>query len=47
METTLSVFLNGIGGVFAGMAVLYVTMKAISLVAGSPPEKPAKPAKKG
>ena len=39
METTLSVFLNGIGGVFAGMAVLYVAMKVISLVAGSPAEK--------
>ena len=39
METTLSVFLNGIGGVFAGMAVLYVAMKVISLVAGSSAEK--------
>ena len=42
METTLSVFLNGIGGVFAGMAVLYVTMKILALVAQNPPGKPGK-----
>ena len=40
METTLSVFLNGIGGVFAGMAVLYVTMKALALVARNSSGKP-------
>lgn len=42
METTLSVFLNGMAGVFAGMAVLYATMKALALVAGNPPAKPGK-----
>ena len=42
METTLSVFLNGISGVFAGMAVLYLTMKTLALVAASPAEKPGK-----
>ena len=42
MDTSLSVFLNGMGGVFAGMAVLYLTMKALALVAGNPPEKPGK-----
>jgi len=42
VETTLSVFLNGIGGVFAGMAVLYVTMKILALVAKNPPGKPGK-----
>ena len=39
METTLSVFLNGMGGVFAGMAVLYLTMKALALAAGTASEK--------
>ncbi len=33
MDTALSVFINGIGGVFAGMAILYITMKLISLIA--------------
>jgi hypothetical protein len=42
VETTLSVFLNGMAGVFAGMAVLYATMKALALVAGNPPAKPGK-----
>jgi len=42
VETTLSVFLNGIGGVFAGMAVLYITMKILALVAKNPPGKPGK-----
>ncbi len=42
METTLSVFLNGMGGVFAGMAILYLTMKALALVAGNPPGQPGK-----
>jgi oxaloacetate decarboxylase beta subunit len=44
VETPFSVFVSGITGVFAGMAVLYVTMKIISLVAGSPPAKPVEPA---
>lgn len=46
METEFSVFVSGITGVFAGMAVLYVTMKIISLVAGSPPAKPVEPVEK-
>ena len=33
MELALSIFSNGIIGVFAGMTVLYFTMKLISLVA--------------
>jgi Na+-transporting methylmalonyl-CoA/oxaloacetate decarboxylase gamma subunit len=34
MEETLNVFVNGIAGVFCGMAVLYIAMKLISLIAG-------------
>ena len=33
MHQTISVFVNGILGVFVGMAVLYLTIKLISLVA--------------
>ena len=33
MQEALSVFVNGILGVFVGMAVLYVTIKLISLAA--------------
>ena len=33
MHETISVFINGILGVFVGMAVLYVTIKLISLAA--------------
>lgn len=36
MPTAFNVFLNGISGVFAGMAVLYIAMKILSL-AGDPP----------
>ena len=34
MESAISVFFNGIVGVFAGMGALYVTMKVNALVAG-------------
>ncbi|MDX1402920.1 MAG: hypothetical protein R3192_00205 [Woeseiaceae bacterium] len=32
METALSIFLNGITGVFIGMALTYLTMKLIALL---------------
>ena len=31
MEQALEVFLNGIGGVFAGMGMLYVTIRLLAL----------------
>ena len=34
VDTAFSVFINGIGGVFTGIAVLYVMMKILSVVAG-------------
>jgi len=34
MEDTLNVLINGIAGVFCGMAILYVAMKLIRVVAG-------------
>jgi len=41
VETAVSIFVNGITGVFIGMAVLYLTMKLIALVSNLPakPEK--------
>lgn len=42
METPLSVFINGISGVFAGMAVLYLAMKLNALAAGAPPTETEK-----
>ena len=33
MQEVISVFINGILGVFVGMAVLYVTIKLISFAA--------------
>ncbi|MDP6579141.1 MAG: hypothetical protein QF681_00675 [Vicinamibacterales bacterium] len=36
MESVFSVFINGISGVFTGIAVLYVMMKVLSLTAGRP-----------
>ena len=33
LDTALTIFVNGISGVFLGMAVLYLTMKIIALVA--------------
>lgn len=32
MEQALEVFVNGIGGVFAGIAMLYLSIRLISLV---------------
>ena len=40
METAFGIFVNGIAGVFIGMAVLYLAMKLIAWVAG---ERPAPP----
>ena len=41
MESAVSVFVNGITGVFIGMAVLYLAMKLIAMVSAmrSEPEK--------
>ncbi len=33
MEQALDIFLNGIGGVFAGMGMLYVAIKLLALLA--------------
>ncbi len=33
MDAGINIFVNGISGVFLGMAVLYLTMKIIALVA--------------
>ncbi len=33
MDAAINIFVNGITGVFLGMAVLYLTMKIIALVA--------------
>jgi hypothetical protein len=34
LNEALLVFIYGIGGVFSGMATLYVTMKLIALISG-------------
>ena len=34
MEQALEVFINGIGGVFAGIAMLYLSIRLIALVTG-------------
>ncbi len=41
MATTVDIFVNGITGVFIGMAVLYLAMKLIALVSamGTAPDK--------
>lgn len=41
MESAVGVFINGITGVFIGMAVLYLAMKLIAAISamGSEPEK--------
>ena len=41
METAVGIFVNGITGVFIGMAVLYLAMKLIALVSAmrSEPEE--------
>ena len=36
MVTPVSVFINGVAGVFTGIAVLYVMMKVLAFVAGRP-----------
>ena len=36
MDTASSVFINGISGVFTGIAVLYVMMKILAVIAGRP-----------
>ena len=40
MEQAIAVFINGITGVFAGMAVLYVTIRLMSLIAERTEQKP-------
>ncbi len=39
MEQAFSVFINGIAGVFIGMAVLYVAMKLIALTSRDSTDK--------
>ena len=48
MDTASSVFVfvNGIAGVFTGIAVLYVMMKLLSLVVGRPGPGSAPPTPK-
>ena len=46
MNTASSVFINGIVGVFAGIAVLYVMMKILSVTAGRPASGSAPPTPK-
>jgi len=38
LDAAIDIFVNGISGVFLGMAVLYLTMKIIALVAVKRPE---------
>jgi low affinity Fe/Cu permease len=40
MNTAFDVFINGIAGVFTGIAVLYVMMKILAITAGRPPSVP-------
>jgi len=42
VESAISVFINGMVGVFAGMGALYVTMKVNALVAGAVGREPVK-----
>jgi Na+-transporting methylmalonyl-CoA/oxaloacetate decarboxylase gamma subunit len=42
MRETLMVFLNGVGGVFLGMGVLYGAIKLMSLVVGLMEKEEAK-----
>ena len=39
MEDALEIFLNGIFGVFVGLAVLYVAIKVNKSLAGREPDK--------
>lgn len=43
MQEALAVFVNGLTGVFTGMAVLYITIKLISLLAGQDDDTGKKP----
>lgn len=38
MNAAINIFVNGISGVFLGMAVLYLTIKVIAVVAAERPE---------
>jgi len=40
LEQAIAVFINGITGVFAAMAVLYVTIRFICLIAERTEQKP-------
>ena len=42
MQAAIEVFLNGIFGVFMGLAVLYVAIKANTLLAGRQADKEKK-----
>ena len=46
MTTASGVFINGIAGVFTGIAVLYGMMKMLSFVAGRPAPDSAPPSPK-
>ena len=46
MHTASGVFINGIVGVFTGIAVLYIMMKMLSYVAGRPAQGHAPPTPK-
>ena len=46
MDTASSVFINGIAGVFTGIAVLYVMMKILAFFAGRPTAGSAPPTPK-
>ena len=39
MQAAIEVFLNGISGVFIGLAVLYATIKLIGFVVAPKPDK--------
>ena len=39
MDLSLAVFINGMIGVFSGMAVLYLAIKIIAVTAGKPPQE--------
>jgi len=39
LELPLEVFINGMLGVFAGMAVLYLAIKILAVTAGKPPQE--------
>lgn len=41
MTTATDIFVNGVAGVFAGVAVLYLLMRVLAAVLGRPAEGPA------